>query len=213
MVGRVNVRISGLMGTTVPEVWSVGFNYAAPAGAGQGDQAVVTDLADAYAAYLSGSAEVPAAVQEMSSNCSITQVDVYGYNQAGPAAAGATAFLTTPRQGGGSISKTFQTARVITLQTALPGARNRGRIYVPALSATVTSAGTSGPPTGYMTAWVNVLTEPESLWAGSAPIDLGVYSAVADTVTPVTRIRAGNVLDVQRRRVDGLVETFTSLNL
>lgn len=211
MAGRVHVRLEGTMGVGNPEAWSVGLNYGAAGGSGQGDQATVQQLAEDMALYLFPTANAPAAFAEMGADVELTRVSVYGYNGTGPASAAGQALLSTPREGAGSTSKPFQVTRCISLQTGLPGARYRGRIYVPALSAAISGSGKSTPPAGYLTAWKSIMGQVELEWAGSAPISLGVYSAAADVVTPVTQLRVGDVLDTQRRRRDALVESYTIL--
>lgn len=211
MANRVHVRIEGTLGAPAVEEWSIGVNYDVPGGAGAGDQSVVQALATDFANYLATATAPATAYAEMSTSASITRVSVYGYQGAGPAASGAAANVSPARTGAGVIDHPFQTTRCISLQTDLPGARYRGRFYVPALSATMAATGKSAPPSGYLTAWALILEQPINLWTGSAPLTLGVYSAVGDLVTPVTRLRVGDVLDTQRRRRDALQEIYSSL--
>lgn len=212
MPGRVHVRLEGTLGVGNPERWSIGVNYAAAGGSGQGSQAVMQSLAADLANYLQTTTNAATAFSEMGADCRLTQVSTYGYNAFGPADAAGAALLSPARQGAGSTSKTFQTTRVISLQTGVPGARYRGRFYVPALSASISGSGVSTPPSGYLTAWAQVLSQAETVWTGSAPIELGVYSEVAAVVTPVTQLRVGDVLDTQRRRRESITETYTVLN-
>lgn len=209
MANRVHVRIEGTIGTPAVEEWSIGVNYDVAGGAGAGDQGVVQALATDFASYLATSTAYATALAEMSTSVLMTRVSVYGYQGSGPAASGAQANITPAKAGAGAISHPFQTTRCISLQTSLPGARYRGRFYVPALSASIAASGKSGMPSGFLQAWALVLEQPINLWTGSSPLTLGVYSAVADVVTPVTQIRGGDVLDTQRRRRDALQETYT----
>lgn len=211
MANRLLFRIEGTMGSPAVENFSIGVNYAGVGGSGLGDAAVLQDLAQSMADFLETGTSFQAALDELSTGVFLTRVSTYGYQGTGPAAAAGQAQISPGRQGSGTIDCPFQVARVISLLTGLPGARNRGRIYVPALSAGPSITGKSNPVPGYLAAWKVIFDQVATEWTGSAPIELGVYSASNDTVTPVTQLRAGDVLDTQRRRRDGLSEVYTTL--
>lgn len=211
MATRVYVRFIGTVGSPAIEQMSFGVNFGTVGGAGAGDSAICQALATAVADYVDTTVDVQPIFDEMSTAVTMTRVEVYGYQGVGPAAASGSAALPAPKQGSGTIKSPFQVARCVSLQTALPGASYRGRFYVPAMGASVAITGTVNPPPNYLLAWKTLFTAVEAAWTGSAPIELGVYSPSKDVVTPVTRLRVGNVLDTQRRRRDALVETFSSL--
>lgn len=211
MAARLHLRLVGTLGSPVTEAWSIGVNFAADGGSGVGDQAIVQAHAQAVADYIETSTPFQAALDEMSTAAVIQRVETYGYNFAGPAAASGVGQVVPFRAGSGSTSAPFQVARCVTLITGLPGARFRGRFYVPALAANIADTGKVPAPAGYLQAWAALFTQVESLWGGSSPIALGVYSQSSDVVTPVTQLRVGDVLDTQRRRRDALVETYSTL--
>lgn len=211
MAARLHLRIVGTLGVPVVEQWSIGVNFAASGGSGVGEQAVVQAHAQAVADWIETATAFQGALDEMSNAAVINRVETYGYNFTGPAAASGVGLVTPFRAGSGSTNAPFQVARCVTLNTSLPGARNRGRFYVPAMGANIGDNGKVNPPPGYLAAWAALFIQAETLWGGTAPIELGVYSAVADVVTPVTSLRVGDVLDTQRRRRDSLVETYSTL--
>lgn len=127
--------------------------------------------------------------------------------------------LPAALDGTGTPTKPIQTALVCSLRTATPQASGRGRLYWPAVGAGI-SASTfrlNNPTTGdvaeamssYLTdicdaAQANLTT------GGTIPFGVSVYSPTKRTLTPVTKIMVGDVLDVQRRRRDALAETYAT---
>lgn len=213
MVERLSLKIEGSMGAPSTERWSIGVNYAGGNGGDFGNPTFLQALATGMADFLDTTTNVPAAFAEMSTTVQVTNVNVYGYNGPGPAAASATASLVPIRPGTDVLKMPFQAARCISLVTGLPGGRRRGRVYVPCLSATMASSGKAALPSGYLTAWKDIFGQANVVWPGSGDLVLGVYSAVDEAITPVTSLRAGDVVDTQRRRRDSVVETYTSVTV
>lgn len=209
MAIRINVRLSGKMGATATEVWSVGLNYGG--GAAPLDQAqalaAAGDIRDALAA--SSGAVLGTLKNGVGAQVNLDQVDVYSYGVTGPAVSHGAVPFSPAIAFTGAPTAPPQTTGCITLQTALPGRSYRGRIYwpqtAPAIDTNFKSSTAKGLGGGFAT--MNGAIEAELLAYG--PWVLGVYSAVQDVVTPVTTVRAGDVLDTQRRRRDALAETFT----
>lgn len=119
-------------------------------------------------------------------------------------------------QGGGGLSPGMpnQIAMVLSLITSVPGAKGRGRLYLPLLGQTV---GTNGRvPTANVTAVAGACQElVNGLNTDGAAVydDDSVYAIVASGVgqglnSRVDRIRVGDVLDDQRRRRDALQESY-----
>lgn len=114
-------------------------------------------------------------------------------------------------------TKSLQDAVVISLRTATPGARGRGRMYWPALGASLGVGFKVASPTP-----AAIATDAKALLkligdqlnaelaANSivATVELAVRSQVAHHNNPVIRLQVGDVLDTQRRRRDALVEAY-----
>lgn len=148
--------------------------------------------------------------QLLSDSGAVTSVSVYHYPAAGPSDAAGMATLNAG--GEGSVRCPVQTSVVLSLRTAIPGSRFRGRMYWPAQGAQVTSEGRLG---GTLTVSA-IATQASALLEAIAAASPGapsvfpaVHSGVADVITPVTQIAVGNVPDTQRRRRNGLAETYT----
>jgi len=108
----------------------------------------------------------------------------------------------------------FQTAMVVSLRTLLAGASFRGRLYFPANGMTMTNT-TLRPPTSSITAYLGgvkaylALIET-AIQATSGGATLVVWSRKTGGTALVTTLQAGDVLDVQRRRRDAVVESYSS---
>ena len=121
--------------------------------------------------------------------------------------------------GTGTTTKSSQDSLVLSLRTDTPGASGRGRLYWPALGATLdsTSGKLSSPtPATAASAAVTYLTSIQEAIednAGVFPFTsvlLGVRSTTQHVTRTVNRIQVGDVLDTQRRRRDAFVETYAS---
>lgn len=112
-----------------------------------------------------------------------------------------------------------QCSVVISLRTAVPGARGRGRIYLPSLRAGTDvdgrfpSAQRDAMATAAKTMFDGLNTAAEN--AGYAETNaLCVASGVGLGSNPdVRNIRIGDVIDTQRRRRDSIVEAYTTREL
>lgn len=117
--------------------------------------------------------------------------------------------------GAGAASLPNQCAIVLSLRTRAAGPKGRGRMYIPALKATVGSDGRIPPTqretfaafclnliTGLQTA-INVPSQTQQ-WV---PVVASGVGAGANNL--VTAIRVGDVIDTQRRRRDALSEAYT----
>lgn len=121
---------------------------------------------------------------------------------------------------GAGASKPPQTAIVFSLRTGIPGARRRGRIYWPALAATIgaetlrlTGTATTAFATqmaAYLDRVETALKEAISPSPSLNDFSLAVYSPTDQVCTDVRTIMVGDVLDVQRRRRDKIPEAYTS---
>lgn len=165
------------------------------------DQAEVTwDLLDvlmdtgALAALLSSSAAINKVRWEYRNGTTLEQ---------------AAEWTATPLPGQGTMTKVFQTSLVFSLLTGRPGRSYRGRIFWPALGATISSSTgrLTGPTIGEAASEMAAFLKDAGRRGGLQPdVDPVVYSTLLDVVTPVTSVSVGNILDTQRRRRDSLVE-------
>lgn len=117
--------------------------------------------------------------------------------------------------------KTPQDAVVFSLRTGTPGARGRGRMYWPALSATLTSSYKLSSPTAAQVAadaktlLDGIKTPLNAAYAATADVRtvrLSVRSVTDHVCRDVVKIQVGDVLDTQRRRRDALNEAYSSVN-
>lgn len=152
----------------------------------------------------------------MPSTMAVTGVRVEQRESTGTLIAQLEQQKATPAAGTGTSPHPIQTAIVLSLITAHAGPSGRGRLYWPATGVAIDSGTlrfSSGVVTGFLTDMETYLSAIEAAveaTAGSAP--LAVWSRKTLGTFSVVRLRAGNVPDVQRRRRDALVETYSSLD-
>lgn len=137
----------------------------------------------------------------MTSNCSITRIQVYVYGAGRTIVDQGEASLSLAGTGTGNTLPN-QCAVVGTLRTAVNSRRGRGRMYFPAIALGVGADGTatSGPVSALVTALAGAM---------------GFYNAVVvseagTTSNPVNRVDADRVIDTQRRRSEGLTTSRIS---
>lgn len=126
---------------------------------------------------------------------------------------------SSPVAGTGSASKTLQDAVVVSLRTATPGARGRGRMYWPALGASLdgqfrlTTPSAANVADGAKTLLKLIGDQLNAELAANsivATVELAVRSQTLHECNPVVRLQVGNVLDTQRRRRDSLTEAYAT---
>lgn len=153
----------------------------------------------------------------MSTACVWTGVRIEQRTDSGALQTVGEAAKTTPVSGSGNASKPFQTSLVISLRTAVPGRSGRGRIYWPALGASIssTSLRLTGPtPADILDGFNSLFNGIQSavdVMLGSGTAQIAVRSERLKTENRVNALEVGDILDVQRRRRDKAVETRTSL--
>lgn len=145
---------------------------------------------------------------------SVEGVSGYVYNDAGVLTEQA-ATSDTPDVGTSPGILPHSTAVVASLLTAVPGARTRGRLYLPLCGLPLDSAllTISGTQRGVIaTAVAGALNDLRTAGydVGADGLDPVVVSTTATLATPITTVRVGSVPDVQRRRRNGLVEIYSS---
>lgn len=208
------VRILG----TLPggEVWSVNPRFTSGTGPLLTDYDDLAAWAEAIALLNSGTS-LPVDLRGVMG----TAVGWYGIRteyRDGTGALGMAAeyIYSTPQGGQNQATKPFQTSLVSSLLTGRPGRSYRGRLYWPTLAITIqpldlrVNAGLMAPITAAITSWLSAVQD--ATINGDDGLRLAVVSEKLSVATPVTSIECGNVLDVQRRRRDSLVEARTSYN-
>jgi len=115
--------------------------------------------------------------------------------------------------GSSTLKLPTQSALVCSVRTDTPGASGRGRIYWPAMGATLSTTGRLATPSNAVAvaAFKQYLLGIRSDLAAAFPtigFDLAVRSKTTKTTPHAVRIQVGNVIDVQRRRRDQLIEAY-----
>lgn len=208
------IRVSLLGAMPNGEVWSV--NPVWQIGGVATSEDITAEQCLAIATAI-GAINIPTGLLNMqSSSTTHTGCRVEARRWDGELAAQAEFIRIAPVAGSGTTQHPFQTSMVASLRSLTPGARGRGRLYWPATGLTLVSttlrplntavtSGLSGTKT-YLTSIqqaINVSTVNDPI--------LSVWSRTSGTTAPVTSIQMGDVLDVQRRRRDSLIETYQSV--
>lgn len=151
----------------------------------------------------------------MAPGTQLSAVRVEGRTRAGLLAAQAEVNRAGLLNGSGSVVHPFQTSAVISLRTAQVGASGRGRLYWPA-TGVVCVSNSNRPATATVDAFVAaakvylnaIQTAVRVTFPGSY---LAVWSRKQNALFSVNQIQSGDVLDVQRRRRDVLLENYSSV--
>lgn len=134
----------------------------------------------------------------------------------GTLAVQAEAVKATPVLGQGTVFHPFQTSVVTSLRTGLPGGSGRGRLYWPATGMNLISttlranATTLGLHLADVKTFLTSITGALNATLTNDAV-LSVWSRTNAATTPVSSIQEGDVLDVQRRRRDALIEGYQAL--
>lgn len=211
----MKVILGGTLGTT--ETWSCGLAFRESVNASvPHTQSQLQDAATRIANQTLG-ADIK---QVTSTAVQSTVVRVEQRSDAGELIAAAEAPWTQLDTSGAGASKPPQTAIVFSLRTGRPGGSQRGRIYWPALAATISATTLRLTPTAtaayatQMAAYLDKLETQlkEAIHPSPDLIDfsLAVYSPTKRALTDVNLIMVGDVLDVQRRRRDKIPESYAS---
>ncbi len=152
----------------------------------------------------------------MSTSTTVTGARVEARTLGGTLEAVGEAVKGTPTPGTSTTPLPFQTAGVVSLRTAVAGARGRGRLYWPLTGGTITLATLrlNGPSvTTYLSGMKTYLSA--ILAAIDVTLDgvsLVVWSRASGSTANVTSLQMGDIADVQRRRRDQTVETYQALS-
>lgn len=213
----IRVILSGTLGSQ--EVWSVNPAYNETTNVVTWDQEEGQTAADAI-----GALAVPSALKTIASSAVVgTRVRVERRSDDHVLLGAAEAAWSGMGAGTGTATKPPQTAVVLSLRSNTPGARGRGRLYWPAIGATISATtlriaggvtidNIASAASSYLdsieTALKNSLQPTPSL----IDYHLTVVSKTSGTRTDISRIQVGDVLDVQRRRRDSMPETYYTVS-
>lgn len=214
----IRVSLQGKLGTT--EVWSCSLNWGIFGVIGSGpNQDLVDAIRDKLVAWLIN-ANVPTTVSGLiASNGDLSSVRVELRNEDESTASVSLGQLATPIVGANGPSKSPQDSIVLSMRTHTPGPSGRGRIYWPAIGATLDSAFKLSAPTpaslvsAFRTFLNGIGTQINAGFGQvsiAATVVLSVRSIKNHVCRDVTTIQIGDRLDTQRRRRDALPETYSS---
>lgn len=126
----------------------------------------------------------------------------------------AEALRTTPLNGSATASHPYQSALCLSLLTPGVGPSARGRLYWPATGVVLGLTDYRVPLAtrdGILTALKAYLLNIENAIKATLPnANLTVWSRKTANFHDVNQLRLGNVMDVQRRRRDALIEQYGS---
>lgn len=187
-----------LIGTYPGESWSFGIHTSGNA-----------SLAAAQAAWTSGITAFfsVAYAATLCTDVNAIEATTVELNQAtGKQLTGAT----DPRNDAGTNAGEclpFQCAPVVSLRTATLSRAGRGRFYAPSLAVDQVANGrmVAGAQTALANSALAMLQALDN--AGQTPV---IYHRTLGTVTNITSLDVGDVIDTQRRRRNKLIEARTS---
>jgi hypothetical protein len=156
----------------------------------------------------------------MSSSCTLDGFRVEKRSEAEKVLNVSQGLFSSPSTGSGSATKTPQDSLVLSLRTATPGPTGRGRLYWPALGATLSSAFVMTTPTPAQAAadakaFLKEVGDAMNAYYASVSAAKTVVASVRSvknhTSRDITSIQVGSVLDTQRRRRKSLPESYASV--
>ena len=194
---------------SVNPVWQIG-GVSTAEDISQTEAQTMVDAANAKA--------IPAGLySSITSSVSFTGIRLEARRWDGTLAAQAQAMKSTPFFGSSGTAHPYQTSSVTSLRSGHPGATGRGRLYWPATGmalATATLRPTTATVDGFLAGvktYLTSLTDALAVTLTNAPV-LSVWSRTTGATHPVTEIKCGDVMDVQRRRRDNLIEGYSAVS-
>lgn len=203
---HIRLSIEGTIQNT--QSWSTGVSVQGPAGAPTQAQwlAWLTDVQAAFATYHDAA---NGAMHAISSQVSVKNLRAY-YYPAGQTTSSGEGSVTSPFTGPDSAVLPAQCSVVHSLRTASTSRHGRGRMYIPALAAPMSSAtlrlgtGVAGP---YATALAAFLSSIGGLAIDSVPTAPVIAPRGAGALIPIVTVQVDNVIDTQRNRRNKILYT------
>ena len=127
--------------------------------------------------------------------------------------------LPSPQAGIGTSSKSPQDAIVLSLRTSTPGPSGRGRLYWPAVGASLGAGFQLSTPTpgSFVAAWKTwlnaiggVMNAYYASISSAKTVVLSVRSVKNHLNRNVNQLQVGSLMDTQRRRRASLIETYSN---
>jgi hypothetical protein len=207
----IRVSIKG----TMPggELWSI--NPVFQIGGVSTAEDITTDQANAIALAVDA-VTVPTDLRlALATSCAFTGIRVEARRWNGDLAAIGEHVKTTPVVGTGTSQHPYQTSIVLSLRTAGVGGSGRGRAYIPATGLLIATTNLRPSSTAVSTILAAVKSYLSSVAAAvntvtTNDVVLSVWSRLNESTQPVVALQMGDILDTQRRRRDGTVETYSS---
>lgn len=205
MVARNKMVINGTIAGGL-EAWSCSLDFILDGGVTVDSQVGLQTWADLAAAALSaGEVSYPTITARMGAFVDAREVILYTYPATGPATRQASAAAAW--SGSGTIRCPFPTSICVSKRTERAGRSGRGRMYWPALAASMNSDGTYVTGTDLADEFAQLIVDLGNTDGVSTAIAV-VASLTLNEVSPITSVRVGNVLDSQRGRRDNLNEIY-----
>lgn len=203
------LRLSIIGGLPSGEEWSVNPCWEIDGTAGQ---PVPPTLAQTIAAACANVIPTGTLTELWNNVTTLRGVRVEARSLAGILESQAESIRTTPVAGTGTNPHPYQTSVVVSLRTPGVGPSARGRLFFPAtgvtLSATTLRLSTSTRDS-VLSGAKSYLTALETAIKASLPeANLTVWSRTTQNFHNVTQLQMGDVVDVQRRRRDQLIESY-----
>lgn len=212
------VILSGVLGDTVltaTEIWSTGHQISDTNFANLPSQGQVDDIGDAWlAAFISTD-------MNLSNRAFLTQVQVVAVDDEGHWRKNVDGsymqLVATIDDGAGSAAgfRDFPVSAVTSLMTPRAGARGRGRMYWPMPSELPLASGyyNQAEALNRAEAVSTALQAVNTALATGAYQGEAVVASSAGFLSPINAVRCGNVHDTQRRRRNGLTETYSAVSV
>lgn len=196
------------------EVWSINPRFRGAFSPPVSDYEDLLAWATAVGQLNSGSVLSSGLRTLLSSSANVSQIRVAHIGVDGRTHQVAEYALPTPGAGTGLPTKPFQAALCFSLLTGRPGRRNRGRLFMPALNATIGTADlriTAQNRSTYLQGMVETMSSIQAAAPPSHEMALAVFSQASGAANLVNEIEVGDLLDTQRRRRDSLTEQRSRL--
>lgn len=198
--------------------WSIGLNFAVTVGGGpvQGapyDAAKLEEWRDDIRALNGGNIVGGQLLSILGNRGTIDYVRVAQHGADGKEALVSLVELAQPIAGTTGSVMPAQTSLTFSLLTGRPGASYRGRVYWPCTAIALNAQGRLGgaaldPLAADMADFINrVGNLGDALVLNTTPV---VLSTRRNLVTPISSVRVGNRLDIQRRRAESQKESYGS---
>lgn len=191
------------------EVWSV--NPCFDIGVGAAPAPTPSEMSAAVQALRAVATPAPL-LSLLSTSASINRMRLEARNFDSGLEAVGEAAVSPPRNGTGTAAKPYQTSVVMSLRSAYPGGRNRGRLYFPALNVAIGNTDlrmTGATCTQLAQATWDYLQNLSAALQTSTGFTTqpAIASSTGRTLQQVKYVEVGDILDVQRRRRDKALET------